>query len=299
MGTAEFAEKSLNALCEAEKNICCVVTKPDMPRGRGMKIVPDVVKSLAISRGTPVYQPENLRDGRALAEIKAFKPDIITVVSYGKILPPEILAIPPLGCINIHGSLLPKYRGSAPVQWAVINGEKETGVTSIYMAEGMDTGDIIASKRTSINDRETAGILYSRLAGLGAQLLIETLDLIENGTAGRTPQDDAEATYAPPLTRDMSAIDWKAPAAEILSKIRGLNPWPTAKSELAGIEFKIFAAEEYSKPSELPPGTAFSADNNGIAVSCLDGAILITELQATGGKRMSAADFLRGHSICL
>jgi methionyl-tRNA formyltransferase len=179
MGTAGFAEKSLAALYEADRNVCCVITKPDKPRGRGMKIAPDAVKELALKHGTPVYQPDNLSNDKVLLEIKAFAPDIITVVSYGKILPPDILNVPPLGCINIHGSLLPKYRGSAPVQWAVINGEKETGVTSMYMAEGMDTGDIIAIKRTAIGEKETAGELYSRLAGLGAQLLIETLKAIE------------------------------------------------------------------------------------------------------------------------
>lgn len=297
MGTAEFAEKSLSALYGTEHEIVGVFTKPDRPRGRGMKLVPDIVKVLAEEHGTPVFQPESLKDGAAFETIKSLCPDMITVVSYGKILPKDILDIPCLGCVNIHGSLLPRYRGSAPVQWAVINGDAETGVTSMYMAEGLDTGDIIMMKRTAIGENETAGELYTRLAALGAELLVETLTSIENGTAQRTPQDDALATYAPPLKKEMSPIDWNAGSSAILSKIRGLDPWPAATASIAGTVFKVFGAEMLDASGA--PGELLFADKRGIAVACSDGAVLITELQASGGKRMRAADYLRGHPICV
>ena len=298
MGTAEFAEKSLSALYEAGRDVVGVFTKPDRPKGRGMKLVPDIVKTLAESKGTPVYQPETLRDGTAYEALKALSPDLIVVVSYGKILPKDILDLPPLGCINIHGSLLPKYRGSAPVQWSVINGDEIAGVTSMYMAEGMDTGDIIAYKSTPIGEHETSGMLYSRLAEVGASLLTETVDAIECGDAVRTPQNEEDATYAPPLTKDMSPIDWTRPSRAVISQIHGLDPWPAATANLAGTDFKIFGAERM-EASAAAPGDIIFADKRGIAVACGDGAVLITELQAAGGKRMRADDYLRGHPICL
>jgi methionyl-tRNA formyltransferase len=219
-------------------------------------------------------------------------------VAYGKLLPKEILNLPPLGCINIHGSILPKYRGSAPIQWAVLNGEKTTGVTSMYMAEAMDAGDMIMVKQTDIGDYETSGALYERLSILGAELLGETVAAIAAGTASRTPQNDAEATFAPPLTKELSPIDWTKTAREITCLIRGLNPWPLATAEISGTSFKIYSAEMKLGKTVKQSGTIVSAGKEGIEIACADGSVIIKELQAPGGKRMAAADYLRGHPIC-
>ena len=297
MGTGSFAAPSLQKLCETGREVAGVFTKPDTPKGRGMKLVQDIVKVTALERGVPVFQPEKLKTGEALSELKALTPDIVVVVSYGKILPSDMLAVPPLGCVNIHGSLLPKYRGAAPVQWAVLNGERETGVTSMYMDAGLDTGDIIMTKKTAVGERETAGELYERLARVGAELLEETLDAIENGTAARKKQDDSLATYAPMLTKALSPIDWNADMRAVVSKVRGLCPWPAATAEIAGAALKIYAAEPAEGLSGSPGSVVF-ADKRGIAVACRDGAVLLTEVQAAGGRRMSSSDYLRGHPIC-
>ena len=297
MGTASFAAKSLTALYDGGFEVVGVFTKPDTPKGRGMKLVPDEVKTIALSHGTDVFQPEKLRTGEALATLKSLSPDVIAVVSYGKILPPDILAVPEKGCINIHGSLLPKYRGAAPVQWAVLNGDKKTGVTSMYMAEGMDTGDIIMTRETEIGENETSGELYERLGLIGAELLCETLSAIESGKCERQPQNDEDATYAPMLSKEMSPIDWEKSVNEILSQIKGLNPWPAATACIAGVSLKIFAAEK-DKSISGTPGELLFADKRGLGVAAKDGAVIITELQAANGKRMRAADYLRGHPIC-
>lgn len=297
MGTPDFAEASLKKLYDCGYNVCGVFTQPDRPKNRGMKMEFPPVKKLALEHGTEVYQPVKLRDGSALEIIKELAPDIIVVVAYGRILPKEILDYPKLGCINIHGSILPKYRGSAPIQWSVLKGEKVTGVTAMYMDVGMDTGDIIAVKETEIGENETAGELFDRLMILGADLLDETLKSILAGTAERTKQDEALATYAPPLTKDMCAIDWNKPSDEILWQIRGLNPWPVATSEINGINFKIFSAKKIDADN-ITPGEIIFADKRGLAVMAADGGILINELQAPGGKRMRSADYLRGHPIC-
>lgn len=298
MGTPEFAAASLERLYSDGREIQVVFTQPDKPKNRGLKLTASPVKLLAERHGTPVYQPVSLRDGEALRQLEALKPDLITVVAYGKLLPPEILTLPKYGCINIHGSLLPKYRGSAPVQWAVLNGETTTGVTSMYMAEEMDAGDIILTKETVIGEDETAGELYNRLAGLGALLLGETIDAIISCTAPRIPQDDKQATFAPPLRKEQSPLDWTKTAREILCQIRGLNPWPVATAELAGVCFKIYKAAPGQSAGTQPPGSLIGAGKNGIEVACRDGSVVITELQAPGGKRMAAADYLRGHPLC-
>lgn len=299
MGTPDFAAASLKALYEAGRDVAAVFTQPDKPKNRGMKLAPSPVKELALARGTPVYQPETLRDGQAESILRAIAPDLIAVVAYGRILPPAILDIPPLGCVNIHASLLPRLRGSAPVQWAVLNGETETGVTSMYMAPEMDAGDIIFTRKTPIGEEETAGELYMRLAEMGAGLLVETLQAIEEGRAPRTPQDHSLATYAPPIRKEQAPIDWSRSAREISCHVRGLNPWPVATAELFGTLLKIYAVKPEPGPVTAEPGTVLAANDEGIRVACGDGAVRVLEVQAPGKKRMPAADFLRGRRICL
>ena len=298
MGTPDFAAKSLERLYLDGHDICGVFTQPDRPKNRGMKLVMSPVKELALSRGTPVFQPTSLK-AEAIDALSGLAPDLAVVVAYGKLLPRELLKIPAHGCINIHASILPKYRGAAPIQWAVLNGEKTTGVTSMYLSEGMDTGDIISVKTTDIFENETAGELYERLGDLGAELLSETIFAIADGSAGRTPQDNADATYAPPLTKEMSPIDWNKTASEILCQIHGLNPWPMATMELGGVVLKIYSAVGAYAGVSAAVGTVLSADKEGLKIACKEGSVLITELQPPGGKRMAASDYLRGHPICL
>jgi methionyl-tRNA formyltransferase len=298
MGTPDFAAVSLQRLYDDHYDILAVFSQPDKPRNRGLKLSFSPVKELALAHGTTVVQPATLRDGETLHLLHALKPDIIAVVAYGKLLPAEVLGLPALGCVNIHGSLLPKYRGSAPIQHAVLNGETETGVTSMYMAPEMDTGDIIMVKKTAIFEDETAGELYDRLAVLGASLLGETLEAIVDGTAGRIKQDDSKASYAPPLQKEMSPIDWSKSARAIVNHIRGLNPWPVATASINGILFKIYKAAALQDRTGKAPGTLASAGPDGIGIACSDGMVLIKELQAPGGKRMTAYDYLRGHRLC-
>lgn len=297
MGTPEFAECSLRRLYGDGHDICGVFTQPDKPRNRGMKLSASPVKLLALEHNTPVFQPKTLRDGEALRQIEVLKPELIAVVAYGKILPPEILTLPEFGCVNVHASKLPKYRGAAPIQWAILNGEQESGVTTMYMAEEMDTGDVIAVKITPIGEAETSGELFSRLMVLGAELLSETVSALAEGRAVRRPQNHDDATYAPPLTKELSPISWDRPAGEILNQIRGLDPWPVASCKFMSEKFKIFKAEKTDNITTLPPGTIISQGKNGLEVSCLDGTVMIKELQAAGGKRMQAADYLKGHVL--
>jgi len=295
MGTPDFACLSLEQLYETGHDICGVFTQPDKPKNRGMQLAPPPVKVLASFHGTPVYQPNTLRDGEAVSLIRSLAPELIVVVAYGKILPKEILDLPPYGCINVHASLLPKYRGAAPIQWAVLNGEQETGVTIMHMAEGMDTGDMIAIRQTEIGPQETSGELFERLKDLGARLLAETIQTIADGTATRIPQDDAQATLAPPLRRDMSPVDWDRPADQIMNQIRGLNPWPVATAIIGGREFKLYAARKGDGRDE--PGTVLSTGKDGLEIACGDGSVVITELQAPGKKRMDAGAYLRGNPL--
>ena len=298
MGTPAFAAASLNQLYTDGHDICAVMTQPDKQRNRGMRLGISPVKELASAHGTPVFQPQTLKDGVAADILRGLKADLIAVVAYGKLLPLDILSLPECGCVNIHGSILPKYRGSAPVQRAVLNGERITGVTSMYMAPEMDAGDIILRKTTEIGEEETAGELYDRLAILGAGLLSDTVHAIASGTASRIKQNDADATYAPPLTKEMSPIDWTKTTREILCHIRGLNPWPVATTELGGTIFKVFKATGTQSITGLMAGTIVETGRDSLEVACADGTIIIKELQAPGGKRMSVADYLRGHPIC-
>ena len=224
MGTPEFAVPCLSRLISDGHAVAGVFTQPDKPQGRGYKLMPPPVKVCALENGLSVYQPAKMRDGQALALLKELSPELIVVVAYGKILPPDILELPPLGCVNVHGSLLPKYRGAAPIQWSVLNGDQTAGVTTMYMAEGLDTGDMILKRETPLGPDETSGELYERLAGLGAQALSETVRLIGEGCAPRVPQDGALATHAPMLTKELARIDWTKPAAEVHNLIRGMNP---------------------------------------------------------------------------
>ena len=298
MGTPDFAACSLEKLLAEGFDVCGVFCQPDKPRDRGHKLVPCAVKQTAQAAGIGVYQPEKLRDGTALAILKDLKPDIIVVVAYGRIIPEDILALPKYGCINVHGSLLPKYRGSAPIQRAVLNGEAVTGVTTMYLSAGMDEGDMIYTAGTAIGERETSGELFDRLAPMGAELLVKTLRDIEAGTAPRIPQDGSQATYAPPLTKEESPVDWTKPVQMVLKHIYGMQPWPCATAELGGTAFKLFAGEATGRQSDNAPGTVVSAGKAGIEVVCGGGeTLLVTELQAAGGRRMAAGAYLLGHPM--
>lgn len=298
MGTPEFAVASLKRLVEDGHEICGVFTQPDRPKNRGHKLAFSPVKEYALSQGLTVYQPTKMRDGTALALVRELHPELIVVAAYGRILPEDILNTPPYGSINVHSSLLPKYRGAAPINWAILNGERETGVTIMYMAEGLDTGDIISQRATPIDPNETVESLHDRLADIGAQLLGETVTAIGAGTASRIPQDDAQSCYAPMLSRELSPIDFSRSAKEIHNQVRGLIPWPATTVEIKGETFKIFAVEETDQTSDKAPGTWLGADKKGINVVCGDGRVLrILELQAPGKKRMRAVDYLRGHAL--
>ena len=298
MGTPDFAACSLQKLIDEGFDVVGVFCQPDRPKNRGHKLTPCAVKETAVAAGLPVFQPDKLRDGTALAQLRALMPDLIAVVAYGRILPDDILALPRFGCINVHGSLLPKYRGSAPIQRAVMNGEKTTGVTTMYLASEMDAGDTIFMTETEIGPTETSGELFDRLAPMGADLLVRTVNAIEAGTAPRTPQNHALATYAPPLSKEEAFIDWNLDAAAIIHRVYGLQPWPCAATELYGTSFKVFAAEMTDAKTDRAPGTVLAADRNGIEVACGRGtALRITELQAAGGKRMAAGAYLLGHPM--
>ncbi len=300
MGTPDFARASLSALIEDGQEIVGVFTQPDRPRGRGMEMSYSPVKALSLEHGIPVFQPETFRDGTACDQLRSLVPDLVAAVAYGRILPPECLDIPPLGCINLHGSLLPRYRGAAPVQWAVLNGDEVTGVTVQYMAPGMDTGDIISSRETTIGEFETSGELFGRLMEIGAELLTETVRAVGAGTAGRTPQNEAEATYTTMLTKAMSPIDWNNTPRQIVKHICGLDPWPVATARLGGAELRVFRAEYTDHTTARSPGSIVAAGKDGIEVACGGGqTLLVTEVQPAGKKRMSAAAYLLGHPIAV
>jgi methionyl-tRNA formyltransferase len=298
MGTPDFAAASLQKLLEEQFPVVGVFTQPDKPKGRGMELSFSPVKELALRAGIPVYQPEKMRDGTALSILRELQPDILVVVAYGRILPDELLALPKYGAVNVHGSLLPKYRGSAPIQWAVLNGDEITGVSTMYLAHEMDTGDIIYTAQTPIGEFETSGELFERLKVLGAELLVKTLRDIEAGTAPRTPQDHSKASYVTMLDKSLCPIDWNRPPRAIVKQICGLQPWPVAVTELEGTAVKVFAAEYTDTHTEKSPGELVSAGEKGIEIACAGGQTLrITQLQAPGKKRMAAADYLRGHPL--
>ncbi|MDY5082906.1 MAG: methionyl-tRNA formyltransferase [Candidatus Limivicinus sp.] len=298
MGTPDFASASLKKLIDERFDVVGVFTQPDKPKGRGMELCASPVKELALENGLPVFQPVKMRDGTALAQIKALEPDILVVVAYGRILPDDILAVPKYGAINVHGSLLPKYRGAAPIQWAVLNGDKITGVTTMYLASEMDTGDIIYTAETEIGEYETSGELFDRLKDMGAELLVKTLRDIDAGIAPRAPQDHSKASYVTMLDKSICPIDWNKTPREVLKHIYGLQPWPVATMELEGKTVRVFAAKYTDGKTEKVPGAVVSTDKGGLEIACADGeTLLITELQAPGKKRMGAEDYLRGHQI--
>lgn len=298
MGTPDFAEESLRALLEAGEDVTAVFTQPDKPRGRGMRESFSPVKALAVERGIPVYQPVTFKDGAATELLRTLAPELLVVVAYGRILPQAFLDVAKYGSINVHGSLLPKYRGAAPIQWAVLNGDKTTGVSVQYMAAAMDAGDVIAARETEIGEFETSGELFDRLKTLGAELLAETVRKIASGSVIRVPQNEADATYTKMLDKNMSPIDWNKSPREIVKHICGLNPWPVATTELGGVSFRVFGAEYTDTRTALAPGKIISAGKAGIEVACGGGRSLrITEVQAAGKKRMSAAAFLLGHPM--
>lgn len=299
MGTPDISATCLRRLVEEKFDVIGVYTKPDMPKNRGMKLVMSETKTYAISQGLPVYQPASFRDDTVVEELRSLAPDVVAVVAYGKILPQRVLEIPKYGCINIHASILPKLRGSGPVQWAILNGEKETGVTAMYMAAEMDAGDIIEIRKTPIEPYENAQSLLDRLAGIGAELLCDTLRAVQAGTVTRTPQDASEATFAPMLTKALCPIDWTMTMRRITDQVRGLDPWPVATAELGGTRFKIYSVRPTEKKTELAPGTPVALTKRGLEIACGDGVLEILELQADGGKRMRAPDYFRGHPIAL
>jgi len=300
MGTPDFAAASLKRLLDEKFNVVGVFTQPDKPKNRGMQLCSSPVKEIALENDIPLFQPEKMRDGTALEMLKSLEPELVVVVAYGRILPDDILAVPEKGTINIHGSLLPKYRGAAPIQWAVLNGDKVTGVSSMYLASELDSGDIIYTAETEIGEFESSGELFERLRELGAELLCKTVRDIELGCAPRTPQDAKSATFAPPLSKEMSPIDWNRTPREIVKHICGLNPWPVATTEISDCQFRIFAAEYTDNKTDKPAGTVVSADRKkGIEIACGNGeTLLITRLQALCGKQMSAAEYLCGHPMC-
>lgn len=298
MGTPDFAAASLKKLIDEGFEIAGVFTQPDRPKGRGMELSFSPVKELALENRLPVFQPAKMRDGEALKTLQALQPDILAVVAYGKILPDDILALPKYGAVNVHGSLLPKYRGAAPIQWAVLNGDKITGVSTMYLASEMDTGDVIYTDETEIGEYETSGELFERLMEMGAELLVKTLRAIENGTAPRTPQDHSQASYVSTLDKTISPIDWNKSPRAVLKHIYGLQPWPVATMELDGSVYRVFGAEYTNNRTGKCPGKVVSAGKDGLEIACAGGeTLMITQLQAPGKKRMSAADFLRGHMI--
>ena len=294
MGTPDFAVPSLQALLDAGHEVCAVYTQPDKPQGRKQILTAPPVKELALQYHIPVYQPATLKNEEEQEKLRALAPEVIIVVAYGKLLPKAVLDIPPRGCINVHGSLLPRWRGAAPIQWSVIAGDQKAGVTTMQMAEGLDTGDMLLTYETEIGARETAGELFDRLAQAGAELLVRTL--VELDSITPRPQDDSRSCYAHMLDKQMAVIDWAKSAREIDCLIRGLSPWPVALTTLDGARLKIYAAEPVSGTGK--PGEVLESDpKKGLTVACGAGALALHEVQLVGGKRMKSADFLRGHAI--
>lgn len=295
MGTPDFAVPCLDILVSNGFDVCGAVTQPDKPKGRGHKFTPPPVKEYAISKNIPVYQPQTLKDGEFEKVLDELKPQLIAVVAYGKILPEYILDFPEYGCVNVHGSVLPKYRGAAPIQWAIINGDKTTGVTAQYMKMGVDTGDIIFTDETEILPDETYGELYTRLSQSGAKLLLKTVNAIKDGTAPRTEQDESEATHAPMLTKETGHIDWTKSADEVLSLIRGTNPWPMSYAMYGDEMMKVFGVKKGSG-FDAPPGK-IRIVNKKLEISCGKDSVVVDEIQFKGGKRMTVASYLNGHDI--
>jgi methionyl-tRNA formyltransferase len=310
MGTPEFAVPSLQALLDKDENVVCVITQPDRARGRGRKVLPPPVKELALQASIPVLQPEHIKGNDFLAELGKFEPDIIALTAYGNILPGSIINLPPLGTINVHGSLLPKYRGAAPIQWALINGENETGITIMQMDEGIDTGDILLQEKIAIEPEDTTGTLSGKLAELGGTALGKALDLLRQDKLIPLKQDDMQATRAPLLKKEDGLVDWSQSAAQISGLIRGLDPWPTTYTTLSGKRLRLFSPEIFVKnPCQndffdpditckfVEPGIVCRADRNGLLITTGKGCLLIREIQAEGSRRMGVGAFISGHPI--
>ena len=295
MGTPEFAVPSLRALCEHGYEVAGVFTQPDRPRGRGNRLSPSPVKEYALSQGIPVFQPEKIRrDG--VDDLRALAPDLCVTAAFGQILSQEILDIPPMGSVNVHASLLPRHRGSAPINWAILQGDRQAGVTTMMMARGIDTGDMLLAAATDILPGETAGELTLRLSGIGASLLLDTLRGMADGSVKPIPQDEARMTYDPMLTKQMGIIDWTEPAQAIVNRIHGLNPWPGCSTAIQGGRMKLL--REKVAGGSGAPGEILSADvKDGLVIACGEGAVEIVQLQAPGGKPMGARDYLRGHAL--
>ncbi|MGN1014192.1 MAG: methionyl-tRNA formyltransferase [Butyricicoccus sp.] len=298
MGTPDFAVAALERILADGHDVVAVFTQPDKPQGRKMVLTPPEVKVLALEKGIPVYQPESFKNESQLELLTQLAPEVIVVAAYGKLLPKYVLDLPKYGCINIHGSLLPKYRGAAPIQWAVINGEKIAGVTTMQMGVGLDTGDMLLKAETEVGENETAGELFDRLAEMGAELISETLRRLPEGIPAE-PQNDAESTYASMLKKDMAVVDWSRSAQEVHNLVRGLDPWPVALTTCGGKKLKLFQTRVTGENSGAQPGEIVLADpKQGLVVCCGDGQTLrITEVQLVGKKRMSACDYLRGHPM--
>ncbi len=302
MGTPAFAVPSLKALLDRGENVVCVVTQPDRPKGRGRKIMMPPVKELALKASIPFLQPESIRGDEFLAELRQYHPDIIGLTAYGNILPENIINLPPLGTINVHGSLLPKYRGAAPIQWALINGETETGITIMQMDKGVDTGDILLQEKLPIGPEDTAGSLSGKLAELGGKALGAALDLLRLDRLNPTQQNNNLASLAPLLNKEDGLVNWLHSAVQISCQIRGLDPWPTTYTTLSGKRLRLFSPEVADKSlclgcSISEPGIICTANRDGLLITTGDGCLLIKEIQAEGSRRMSVEAFLSGHTI--
>lgn len=297
MGTPDFAVPSLEALL-TKHEVVLVVTQPDKPKGRGKKMVPTPVKACALEHGIPVLQPEKVKEPEFVEQLRSYEPDLIAVTAFGQILSETILEMPKYGCINVHGSLLPKYRGAAPMQWSIIDGEKVTGITTMYMAKGLDSGDMLLKAEVEITDEDTFATIHDKMAVTGANLLLDTLDQLEAGTLERIPQDHDAATYAPMITKETGHIDWSKNRQDIINLIRGLNPVPAAYTIYEEEVLKIFGAVISDvQADDAANGEIVAVVKKGFVVKCGDGCLLITEVQARGGKRMMTDAYLRGHAM--
>lgn len=295
MGTPDFAAASLEALIDSRHEIQAVVTQPDKPKGRKGELTPSPVKVVAEGKGIKVYQPLKVRDEEFVKTLRAYNPDVIVVVAFGQIIPLSILKMPKFGCVNIHGSLLPKYRGAAPIQWAVLDGEKETGITTILMDEGIDTGDILLKKTIKIDTDETSGSLFDKLMALGAETILETLDELEKGNLTPTKQGESPTAYAKMLTKAMGLIDFTRPAKELDCFVRGMNPWPSAYTLLSGKTLKLWKVRAVEGSGKA--GSVIDIGKESFTIACGEGAIEVLEVQLEGKKRMSAGDFLKGITL--
>lgn len=297
MGTPEFSVGTLEALIEAGHEVVLAVTQPDKQKGRGKAVQFPPVKECALAHGIPVFQPKRVREPECIEELRKYHADVMVVVAFGQILPKEILEMPKYGCVNVHASLLPKYRGAAPIQWAVIDGEKVSGVTTMQMDEGLDTGDMILKTEIVLDEKETGGSLHDKLADAGAKLCVETLKAIEDGTATFTKQGESTTAYAKMLDKKLGQIDWTKPAAEIERLIRGLNPWPSAYTNWNGKVMKIWEAEVEDRTSDAPAGTIVNVTKQSFSVQTGEGQLKVLALQIPGKKRMETDAFLRGYQV--